>query len=760
MSIAIGIDLGTTNSVMAVVGASVKVVQNRQNDNLTKSAVGFYKGQVIVGASALDKMAQDPKNLITAIKRLMGRNIGDTEVQQIRDKYQYEIKSANDGSLEDIRVVLASKEYSPIEISALILKKLKEDAEDRLNDTVEFATITVPAYFTDRQIEATNQAGILAGFKVQVILDEPTAAAIAFSVDQVKEDEVRNIIVYDLGGGTFDVSVLTIAGGVCARLNTEGNMWLGGEDFDHAIVDFVLDKLKKEKGIDARKDLRFMMELKKKAEKAKIELSGMPKTDITLLAILKDDQGDFVDVDYEISADQFERMIEPQVKESIRIVKLALERARLTEDQIDNILLVGGSSTIPLVQRALAENFGDEKILKNVDPMLCVAFGAAIMANRYGEKVKCLSCSTINEGNSLVCSKCRKPLTNERNDLTMTSMGTNMPYGIETVGDRFTEIIPKNTSYPMQKYIYKEFIVPNDNLRRLNVLVYAGEHEQASKNAHQFTVWLPLPKGTARGSKLDVGFLVGENGTVSSVKLKLKDGSGIEKEVLVSRDLGFGGPNDRIQLEKLINEVKKLLDNNRGPINPIDYDILDGEYQEVIDLIEKNQIEAANLKAGELSDRINEIVKPSSDWSTKAENLISWSERAISKFGQYVDPTLSYKIRSAIEDLKMAVKTNNDSTIEEKFKTLDKVTDDLSGLVYALIKIDKYAYRASAHGLSVDSDKLYNIINEIDKAYKNGDYETIKRLIEKGDELMAKIDREVKQDTGGVPENQMYKSSH
>jgi molecular chaperone DnaK len=517
MSIALGIDLGTTNTVMAVVQGSVKQLQNRQNENLTRSAVGFHNGQFIVGSNAMDRMAQDPTNLILSVKRLMGRSFLDEEIQKIKEKYLYKIQAPENGTTEDIRVVLAGKEYSPIEISAKILKKIKDDAEYRLNDKVEFATITVPAYFGDKQVEATRLAGLLAGFKVQMILDEPTAAAIAFSVDQVKEDEARNILIYDLGGGTFDVSVLTVAGGVCARLNTEGNMWLGGDDFDHKIMDFILEKIKKDSGIDGTKDKLFMLELKKKAENAKIQLSGMSEVNIYVPSSLKDSKGNFVLVDYDINTAQFERMIEPQVTESIRIVKKAMERAGLTDDQIDNVLLVGGSSTIPLVQRALEDTFGAQKILKNVDAMLCVAYGAAIIANRFGENVKCLECETMNDGNNMNCTTCGKSLCIERQNIIETTLGTNKPYGIQTVGDKFVEIIPKNTPYPMQEHMVKMFEVPSPNLRRLRVPVYAGENEIATQNDYQFTVWLPLPQGTSEGTKLEVGFLVDGNGTFSSV---------------------------------------------------------------------------------------------------------------------------------------------------------------------------------------------------------------------------------------------------
>ena len=241
MAKVIGCDLGTTNSVIAIRQAEMKVLQSRENQDSIPSVVGSHRDQIIVGSLAVDRMMSAPENTIVSIKRLMGRAYRDPEVERVKSRYLYKIVPPSEGTDDDLRVMLGGRQYSPIEISSQILKKVKEDAELRLNDAVEFAVITVPAYFSDKQRDATRKAGQMAGLKVQKILDEPTAAAIAFGVDNVGPNDAANILVYDLGGGTFDISVLTVVGGIFAQLDIEGDMWLGGDDFDHKIMDCVIE---------------------------------------------------------------------------------------------------------------------------------------------------------------------------------------------------------------------------------------------------------------------------------------------------------------------------------------------------------------------------------------------------------------------------------------------------------------------------------------------------------------------------------------
>ena len=421
MAKAIGIDLGTTNSVAGIKKGDIKILLNREGEETTESCVGWYKsrkgdGQVLVGGPAIDKMLSAPEDTIISIKRLMGRAYSDPDVQKVKKKFLYEVVLPSDGTDDDLRVVMGGKQYSPIQISSMILKKIKEDAEERLNDKVEQAVITVPAYFTDKQIDATRKAGWVAGLKVQRVLAEPTAAAIAYEVDNIDDNTAKTILIYDLGGGTFDVSILSIAGGVFAELGKTGNMWLGGDDFDQKIIDYVIEKVEEEYGIDIEKieeskRRRFKLALKKEAEKAKKALSSTINTDITMIGMLEDEERNLIDVVVDLSRDQFEQMIQNDIKKSIELVHTAIKNAYLSPEQIDNVILVGGSTMIPMTKRALTDVFDKDRVLVNVDPMKCVAQGAGILAARLGEEIECPECKTPNPINNKKCLKCEKPLS-------------------------------------------------------------------------------------------------------------------------------------------------------------------------------------------------------------------------------------------------------------------------------------------------------------------------------------------------------------
>ena len=449
-------------------------------------------------------------------------------------------------------MVLGGKQYSPIEISAQILKKVKEDAELRLNDKVEFVVITVPAYFSDKQRDATRKAGQMAGLKVQKILDEPTAAAIAFGADNVGPNDAANILVYDLGGGTFDISVLTVVGGVFAQLDIEGDMWLGGDDFDHKIMDHVLTHVSNVYDVDASKNKRFLIELKKKSEQAKKALSSMTRTDIDVIGLLQDSDNNLIDVELELTRDQFEAMIRSDVERSIELVKAAIGNANLTVDEIDHVLLVGGSSCIPLVRKSLVAVFGEQKIRMDVDAMKCVAFGAAILAAKLGAQVECAK-GHVNPGSATVCGECSEPLIQKDNDIEIGSV-TAQDYGIEatdeTTKDKFEPIIRKGSPYPSPEPVVRTFKVPSAGLRRMKIRVYAGSNPVASKNELQITVWLELPSSVSEGTPIDVALKLDRDCIIERVKVSLKDGSGREIEVFPDR-----GGDFRSRLEKRLEEV-------------------------------------------------------------------------------------------------------------------------------------------------------------------------------------------------------------
>ena len=728
--IAIGIDLGTTNSVMTHRGRVVKTLQNREGEYLTPSVVGMYRSKIVIGRMAVDNAEFAPKDTIVSIKRLMGRAYSDHVVQEVKEKMPYEIVKPTDGTEEDVRVILGGNEYSPIDISSMILKKLKEDAEMRLGSEVTHAVITVPAYFTEKQKDATRWAGWKAGLKVQRILDEPTAAAIAYGVDMLSPDEVKTILVYDLGGGTFDVSVLMIAGGTFAVLDIEGNMWLGGDEFDQKIVDYVLQHIKDEYGVDGRGDLRFMIKLKKECEKAKKQLSSMSETVIFLPGILEDENGNFIDVDVEITRERFERMIENEVKSTIDLVHTAIENANLTIDQIDNVLLVGGSTMIPMVQRAVIDVFGEDKILRNVDPMECVAHGAGILAARLGPVIVCPKCGTINSSKEERCTNC------EYEFIRLPGTVTPKPLGIQAKGDKFEIIIPKGTPYPTEP-VTRTFYTSAPNMRRIKIPIYCGFDEVASKNEIMGTVWMVLPKGVPVDTPVDVTFALDDSGILKKAIVKLKDGSGRMVEV---HDIDRGRDWTSV-VEKDLKAVEEELENKRkkGDVSAETVEKIMEKIDEVTELMNKGDKEHA-LEDTEKIRKEVEKIGPAEEkgWKQKAEGLCNYTDFILAQYNWLLDANTNYKLRKLVEELRDAVKYDDQELGERKTDELDRATDALPDIVTILMA----AVRAEINIKETDpikSDRLRAIRRELEDELRRGDLDNVRRKVDEMIPLLNEI---------------------
>lgn len=381
MSIAIGIDLGTTNSVAGVRKASTRILPNAEGEDLTPSCVAKTEHSFVVGQSAKDFLLQNPFNTVVSIKRLMGRRFLDPKVQKLIEekRYAYEIIPLLEGSDNSVGIRLDNQEFTPEFISAQILMKIKADAERILSESVEYAVVTVPAYFNDKQKHTTLTAAQQAGLKVQRLLPEPTAAAIAFGVDELSPNDSQTVIVYDFGGGTFDVSILTISAGHFLEQGKTGDMWLGGDDIDRLLEDFVLQKAGITRqlidGLTNKERHRFWGEFKHRVEQAKIDLSSKDKVYVEML-------GHASELDVEVTRSEFEALITPMVERSIVLMLETLKQIDFDLNLIDQVLLVGGSSSIPLVSQKLAAVFGFEKIKPHPRPMLAVAEGAAILAHR------------------------------------------------------------------------------------------------------------------------------------------------------------------------------------------------------------------------------------------------------------------------------------------------------------------------------------------------------------------------------------------
>ena len=508
----IGIDLGTTNSCVAVIeGGNVKVIENAEGDRTTPSIVAFTKdGETIVGASAKRQAVTNPKNTFYAVKRLIGRRFTDAEVKKDLDLVPYGIFAHENG---DAWVATADgKKMAPQQISAEVLGKMKKTAEAYLGETVTEAVITVPAYFNDSQRQATKDAGRIAGLEVKRIINEPTAAALAYGLDK-GDTKDRKIAVYDLGGGTFDVSIIEIANIDGEKqfevLATNGDTFLGGEDFDARVIDFLVEEFKKEQGIDLRKDPMALQRLKDAAERAKIELSSSQQTEVNLPYVTADASGP-KHLNIKLTRAKLEALVDDLIKKSIEPCRIALNDAGLRTSEITDVILVGGMTRMPKVQAAVAEFFGKEP-RKDVNPDEAVAVGAAIQGGVLGGSVK---------------------------DVLLLDV-TPLSLGIETLGGVMTKIIEKNTTIPTRAS--QVFSTAEDNQSAVTVHVLQGERDQARFNKSLARFDLSGIDAAPRGMpQVEVTFDIDANGilhvsakdkkTGKEQKIEIKAGSGLSEE--------------------------------------------------------------------------------------------------------------------------------------------------------------------------------------------------------------------------------------
>jgi len=523
MSKIIGIDLGTTNSCVAIMdGKSAKVIENTEGSRTTPSMVAFSKDgkEILVGQAAKRQSVTNPENTLSAVKRLIGRRIGDKEVEKDKDLVPYKIVSGDNG---DAWVEANGKKYAPAQISAFILQKMKETAEKHLGQEVKEAVITVPAYFNDSQRQATKNAGKIAGLKVKRIINEPTAAALAYGLDK---KNTGTIAVYDLGGGTFDISILELGDGVFEVKSTSGDTFLGGEDFDNRIINYLADEFKKENGVDLRADPLAKQRLKEGAEKAKIELSSSSQTEINLPFITADKSGP-KHLNISLSRSKLESLVEDLIEKTVKPCEIALKDSGLKASDIKSVILVGGMTRMPKVIETVKRIF-DQEPHKGVNPDEVVAIGAAIQAGVLQGDVK---------------------------DVLLLDV-TPLTLGIETLGGVFTKLIDKNTTIPTKKS--QIFSTAEDNQSAVTIRVFQGEREIAGDNKilGQFNLESipPAPRGLPQ---IEVTFDIDANsilnvsakdkGTNKEQKITIKDSGGLSEE----------------EIEKMIKDAEKHAESDK-----------------------------------------------------------------------------------------------------------------------------------------------------------------------------------------------------
>jgi molecular chaperone DnaK len=700
MKKAIGIDLGTSNSVIAFKDTNVKIYRNKENEELTRSCIGFRNDEIIVGRTAYQLLKTDPVNTILSVKRLMGGAIKDKMVQDMIESpyYKYGITALKGGTEDAVAVILGGKQYTPEQLSSEILKKLKRDAEERLGDEVTHAVITVPAYFTEKQKNATRIAAQLAGLNVQKLLAEPTAAAIAYGVDNLKAGDATTVLIYDFGGGTFDLSILNIVDGQYMEAGTGGDRWLGGDDLDRALETHILKRISEDYKItdidkligDLKQKIKFKFEgkFREEVENIKMQLSSSKSAEL-IMDGFEDENGEWVDFNIKITREEFEQLAKPYIARTIDLIDSLLKDVGYDISMIDNILLVGGTSCIPLIREMLSNKYGSEKIKVSEKPMLAIAEGAGILSHRLGDDYE--------------------PPVNGETELAEISYSTNHNYFIEiTDGNnlKLERVIEKQSTLPLE--VSKTFKTTTNNQKIVKVSIQtdveAGSHEKQLIGFYLIEDNLPIDSELIFDFELDVD-------EIFSVKVYPKTKKNQSKKIVLGR--GSFDTKTLQTIDELISrsvQEYKTVEGEEAFLKFISQQIKDMETQGVTE-IEDNKWHEIYYKTTEKYDEIKDNEEIGSD----VENIVFKAKRLIVEFGELIDQfdkttmvNLISKIESSIDETeKMQLASNLEIKVEEY------------GMLNAALRIELLANRIlNIPSTSVGAGKKQSDVNRLSQLSK------------------------------------------
>lgn len=723
MGKAIGIDLGTTNSVVAFKDVSVRTIQTgANNEDLCRSCVAMDRnGNFIVGNSVYNSWKRHAPNIVVSAKRLMGASINDSNVQKMKaDKHSYPfgIQKLSGGTEDSVAILLHGKEYTPEQISAEILRSLKNDANNKLGD-VEYAVITVPAYFNEKQKSATKKAAKLAGLKVLQLLAEPTAAALSYGFDNLKDDEDKTLLIYDFGGGTFDLSILTAAGGQFVETGAGGDRWLGGDDIDVILSDYVKEQIENNNNLNLQELLdgksekevkEFTAGLKADVENAKKTLSQSTSATIFISNYLEDDNDDPVD-DIVVTRDTFESLIRPLILRTIDLIEELLTKTSISADDLSNILLVGGSSCIPLVKRMLVEKYGEEKVLSSEKPMLAIAQGAAILAA------------------SMDVTKWKD---DEDGDFDENEAPSEGPV-VYTAKHNYYIQLQRNGKKELEKFIEDQTPLPYSINRQFSTtvndqkIVEVKLFSDAEDGTYEKLAsgFFTISENLSAGSKLNFTFNLDEDETLR-VKVKVVN-TGKSSQVVLGR-----GNKDSSCLSEISSSIEDVMSDESISENKKSTFI--SKVQNIIDVIEKSRLKSDDDKWLELEQQVKTAkqfaIEPEEQENHLGEILATV---LVNNFRQYIDPSDYSEMKDKLNQLRS-------TTDKFKKESLNQELEDIANQYGILLNVFLYKIVANNAKTPQDAARANCAFDEMMQALKTGDVASVRRIQNENSDLLATND--------------------